>query len=291
VSGSDVIVTSGAQQAIAIAHQVVCQRGDWIAVDDETYPAALDSFRASGVAPIAQLNGAAAAYAMPAMKNPRGSRASSRERASLLASGLPILEDDAYAEVSFTADPPAPLLAAAPERVLHIGTFSKTLCPGLRVGWLVPPRALRQKALGIKHAVDLQGSTLAQAILEQYLASNDFDAHIDDITGVYAQRAERLMNELRRQLPSLRFQEPEGGFSIWAETDIEGDDTAFLGECIHRGVSVDPGREFRPTKESSPIAMRLAFASVPVRRIAEGVRRLARAIDEFGRRAVHPIAV
>src|SRR5262249_26260443 len=140
VGPDDVIVTSGAQQAIAIAAQLALERGDEVGVDAETYPAALDLFRTRGGRPRARWGGATPLfYAMPAIGNPRSRPMGPTARGALLLGALQIIEDDAYAELRFDGRTPRPLLADGRARVWHVGSFSKTLCPGLRVGWLVPP--------------------------------------------------------------------------------------------------------------------------------------------------------
>jgi 2-aminoadipate transaminase len=224
---------------------------------------------------------------MPAIGNPRGIGLDDRARAALLARAAraPIVEDDAYADLRFDGPPPRPLLADDRRHVAHVGTFSKTLCPGLRVGWLVVPRRLQRRALDAKHAFDLQANSLAQALLEDFLARADYDALLARSRRFYARRAEVLQRTVADRLPTFRFTPPEGGLTMWVETDRRGDDAAFLAAAIRHGVSVDPGRTFRADGHASPIALRLSFASEPVDRIALGVERLARAWDAYVRRS------
>ena len=284
VQADDVIVTSGAQQALAIAAQLLFRRGEAVGVDPETYPAALDLFRTRGAIPRAGLAGVNAFYAMPVIGNPRSRAMTDAARAALLGSHVAVLEDDAYAELRFDGRVPAPLLAVARDRVWHIGTFSKTLCPGLRVGWLVPPPAWRERALEIKHAADLQSSSLGQTILELFLASEDFEARLVRARHFYARRAARLHRAVRRLLPGWRTDEPEGGFALFVETDEPGDDAALLEVATAHGVSFDPGRTFRPDEAALPLALRLCFSFARSTDLDEGVRRLARAWDVYRRR-------
>jgi 2-aminoadipate transaminase len=293
VVATDVLITSGAQQAIAIALELTCRAGDRVAVDAETYPAALDLLRARRLRPVARadaLDGARAAYAMPALGNPRGLALDAAARGALLGSALPIIEDDAYADLRFDGPAPRPLLADAPGRVFHVGTLSKTLCPGLRIGWLVAPRRLRRRALVLKQGDDLQASSLAQAVVEQYLAGGadgpgtDFDARLVRLRRFYWRRAALLARALRRHLPGWRFAAPEGGFAIWAEADAVVDDVALLERALAAGVSFDPGSAFRPSSAGKPTAMRLCFSLAPATALDEGVRRLAAAWRRARRR-------
>jgi 2-aminoadipate transaminase len=299
VTADDVIVTSGAQQAIAIALQLVAPRAGRVAVDDETYPALLDLLRAQGLRPVSNLAAASCVYAMPAIANPCGHGASPARRRALLGSGAMIIEDDAYADLRFSGPPPPSLLADAPERVFHVGTLSKILCPGLRIGWLVPPPSYRARALALKQGSDLQASSLGQAIVEDYLSAAgagrrgpssragsgrlDFDARLVRLRTFYRRRAEVLAHALDRHLPSWRFAFPEGGFSIWASTEERLDEARFLEAAVLEGVSFDVGSQFRATAargaaaDERPTALRICFSFVSPTKVDEGVRRLGRA--------------
>jgi 2-aminoadipate transaminase len=282
VSSEDVIVTSGAQQALAIAAELIDVRGARIGVDPESYPGALDLFRARGAVTVANDEGASASYVVVGASNPRGLGVSPARRAALVASGRLLVVDEAYAELRFDGRVERPVVADARDRVLHVGTLSKTLCPGLRVGWLVPPPQLRAEALRIKHDIDLQAGSLAQAVLERYLATGDYDARLVRARRTYASRASRLVRALRRELPSLRFVEPEGGFAIFAESDEEDvDEARALAIATSHGVSFDPGSMFRADGSSAPFGMRLSCSQLSGEAIDEAVRRLARAFREI----------
>ncbi|WP_437813496.1 PLP-dependent aminotransferase family protein [Sorangium sp. So ce1078] len=277
VTRDDVIVTSGAQQAVSLAAQMVRGPDARIGVDAESYPGALELFRALGATVIDDGSHVDAYYLMPAVSNPRGRRLSPHGRAKVLSTLRPIIEDDAYADLCFDGAVPRPLLAEAPDRVFHVGTFSKTLCPGLRVGWLVPPRALRADVLKLKQADDLQAASLPQAILEDYLRNEDFDQRLVRLREFYARRAARMEQALRRYLPGWRFESPAGGFAIWVEPDAEPNEAFFLAAAIEHGVAFDPGSLFRANGAVTPFALRLCFSSVSRDEdLDEGVRRLAR---------------
>jgi 2-aminoadipate transaminase len=290
ITEDDVIITNGAQQAIALVVDLLCRPGDRIGVDPETYPAALELFRSRRLSPVAlgqgPPRGLRALYALPAMDNPRGHRATVDERRRLLGARLPIIEDDAYADLCFAGAPPPSLAAQLPARVYHVGTFSKTLCPGLRVGWLVPPRRQLARALRLKHDADLQSNSLAQEVVTEFLAHSDFDGRLARLRRFYRLRAQRLMAAVRRWLPGWRFQAPEGGFALW----LEGPPGTRVGElpllraAVHRGTSFDPGSLFRPGEAPEPLALRLCFSATAPRLFDEGVRRLARAFDDVARR-------
>jgi 2-aminoadipate transaminase len=283
VQADDVIITSGAQQAIAIALELTARAGDQVGVGAETYPAALESIRARGLSPVARWDGTRVRYTMPAVHNPTGRALPDVERDELLATRGAIIEDDAYAELRFDDRTPRPLLADALDRVLHVGTLSKTLSPGLRIGWLVVPRRLRERAVDLKQGSDLQASSLGQAVAEAYLLGDgdlpgvDWDARLARLRRFYRRRATLLARALRAHLPDWRFTPPEGGFAIWAQAP-EGwgaSELAFLRAAIAAGVSFDPGSTFRPDRAGRPLAARLCFSAAPVASFDLGVRRLA----------------
>lgn len=277
VQAADVIVTSGAQQAITIATQLVLRPGTSIGVDPETYPSALDAFRTFGSIPTVGTR-ARVLYRMPVVSNPRGVGMTSAQRSQALTGRRWVIEDDAYCDLRFAGPAPPPLLATARDRVLYVGTFSKTLGPGLRLGFLIVPPTLQARALRRKADDDLQANSLSQALVEDYLTHHDFEAFAKGLRHHYAQRAERLMRAVRRQLPSWSFEEPEGGFGLWIRTDRRADETRFLQRAVRAGVSFDPGTSFQCERpRGGPTCLRLCFSSVREDAIDEGTRRLARA--------------
>lgn len=277
VRAEDVIVTHGAQQAVALASRLLCEDGDAVAVDAASYPAVLDLFRTRGLRLVDDAAGARLAYRMPAVGNPSGRAADADERAAWLASGVPIIEDDAYAELRFDGTLPRPLIADAPDRVFHVGTFSKTLSPGLRVGWLVPPRAHRERLIALKQGHDLQATSLGQAIVEDVLRQGGYDDRLTRLRGFYHRRARRLATAVSRHLPKWRLRFPEGGFSLWVEADRPADEVELLERAVAAGVSFDPGSMFRAGPSDGVLRLRLCYSWAPARDLAEGARRLATA--------------
>ena len=276
VKADEILVTSGAQQAIAIAAQLLLARGDAIGVDAQTYPSALDAFRGMGLRPTTSAR-ARVLYRMPAVANPTGTGMTTQERQAALAARHHVIEDDAYADLRFQGAAPPPLLASARARVLYVGTFSKTLGPGLRVGFLIVPPRLYARAVRCKADDDLQTNGLSQAIVQEYLARHDFEAFVRGLRRHYQRRATRLTSAVRRQLPSWSFVQPEGGFGVWVQTDAHSDEDVFLRHALAQGVSFNRGSSFLCKASSGPTALRLCFSSVPEAAIDEGVRRLARA--------------
>ena len=267
-----VIITAGAQQALAIVGTLF--RGKSIAVGDATYPAAIDAFRRAG-ARVVERDGDAQ-YIVTSVANPQG--VSVDERVSR---GM-VIVDEAYAGLRFDGRLARPLIADAPDRVFHIGTFSKTIAPGLRVGWLIPPAAHHAAALDLKQAADLQTATTSQAVLARLLGELDYEALLERARTEYFQRAVALAEGLRHHAPQLAFAAPEGGFSIWVETDEQGDELALLEVALENGVMFDPGNQFR-VAPSNRIAFRLSYSHVAAEQLDEAARRVARALASWRR--------
>jgi 2-aminoadipate transaminase len=279
LTADDIIVTNGAQQGITLATELLGRPGGSAAVDAESYPSALDLFRSRKLRCISLSSASTAdfSYTMPAVANPRGGLMTPEARAALLSSKRPIIEDDAYGELTFSGPPPSPLAQSDPSNVLFVGTFSKTLCPGLRVGWLIVPERWQRRALRLKQTADLQSNSLAQAVVDDYLSRHDFGHRLVTLRRFYRRRAARLAEAISRTLPSWTFEFPAGGFGLWLKTDGAVDEAQFLATAIDEGVGFDPGSGFHSWTQEGPTSLRLCFSLASPRQFEEGVARLARA--------------
>jgi 2-aminoadipate transaminase len=174
------------------------------------------------------------------------------------------------------------LIADAPGRVWHVGTISKTVSPGLRLGWLIPPAAMHAVVLDLKHAADLQASSVSQTAFARLLECTSYDGVVANARSEYAYRAAHCAEAIARHVPLVRFAEPEGGMSLWLETDDRGDDIELLATALAYGVVFDPGSVFRPAP-STRLAMRISFSNTPAWQLEEGARRLGRALEHWRR--------
>jgi 2-aminoadipate transaminase len=291
VSAEDVLVTTGAQQALALTLEVLPEVRRSVAVAPETYPGALDLFRRAGALANDPRYGGVS-YVVSGVGNPSGTDITPTEREALLASGRFLVVDEAYAELRFDGKAARPLVADAPEHVFHVGTFSKTLCPGLRVGWLVPPTRFRQALLVAKRNADLQAPTLGQDLLERLLERLDWNEHLIHARAVYARRIELLMRAVRRHLPTFSFREPEGGFTLFVRSDDPSlDEVRVLARATALGTSFDPGSLFRRDGEHQGFAMRLSPCNVPEASLDGAVARIANAIATEQRGTRHLVAL
>lgn len=276
VDPGEIVMTNGAQEAIALTTEVL--QPPAIQVDEATYSSALELFRGRGARPVVER--APVRYLMPAVGNPRGWSMSEAERDDALEAEH-LVEDDAYADLLFAGPAPTPLLARARDRVWYVGSVSKTLSPGLRVGWLVPPPAFHEKVIEAKARADLQAGGLAQSIVEQFLSRVDFERRVTRLRGLYAARARRLCDAVERVL-GLPVRRPEGGFSLWVETDVHVSDVEALRAGLEAGVVFEPGGLFWADPERSrPLWMRLSYSSGSPRAFGEGMERLGRVLERL----------
>jgi 2-aminoadipate transaminase len=278
VDPDDVLLTHGAHDALGLALQLLDARE--VHVDDPTSNGALELLHARGITAVTG-RAAPIAYVMPSVHNPSGFTMTP-ERRKACRSAQWIIEDDTFAELTFDARADTrPLLADAPERTLLIGSFSKTVSPGLRVGWVVAPTPLRGALRQLKARQEAPGAGgLAQAIVERLMVGGELDARLTEVRAHYHARCERML-ELLPKLKGIRFGWPQGGFSVWVETESLESDERFLARALTHGVAFDAGSMFRPEPSAhATLSFRLCFSSVPLEKISEGMTRLSAALDE-----------
>jgi 2-aminoadipate transaminase len=301
VSGDDILVTTGSQQALGLVASALCDPGDTILVEDPTYLAALQTFQLAdlkaqaipsddeGPDPAALIEsakatGAKVAYLIPTFQNPTGRTLSAERRAALAeaaaTAGLWIVEDDPYSALRLEGEP-VDLLAAQPaarDRTIVIQTLSKVLSPGLRIGYLRAPAALRGPLAVAKQAADLHTSTVAQLAAERWLATHDLGEHIAGLAAHYRPRRDALLTALQEHLPAgAKLTSPEGGLFIWVELPAGHDAEAILARAIANGVAFVPGKYFY-AGEAKRETLRVSFATATPAELAEGAARLGAAI-------------
>jgi 2-aminoadipate transaminase len=299
VSADQVLVTNGSLQADAFLFDHLVKPGDAVVVERPTYDRTLLNLREKGVdvhAVTIQPDGVDTAelrkllesgirpklaHIIPNYQNPAGVTLSLEKRRELLDLAaeydFTIFEDDPYADIRFRGEPlPSMLALHRNNSVVHASSFTKTVCPGVRVGYLIgSPDLIADIA---KRATNLYISPgmVAQAIVHQFCVSGDIDRSIETVRAALGERARVLADALRTHLPEARFTEPDGGYFLWIElpTDVSADKLA--AAAVERGVAVVKGSDF--VLDGGRHALRLAFSAVTADRIEEGVRRLADAV-------------
>jgi len=302
----DILIVNGSQQGFDLIARTLLDPGDVVAIEEPTYPRAMQVFRAFGarLAPVAlgedgprpdalerviERHAPKFFYCQPSAHNPTGLTISGDGRRRLLEvcarRRVAIVEDGFDGSLYYDARPPAPLRALDRRGlVIYIGTFSKILFPGLRLGWLVAPRPLLERLEAAKQLADLQTSALIQAAVYHFCERRLLERHLARIADEYRRRHRRLLESLTRRMPrDVSWTEARGGFSLLLTLPEGFDATALLARAVARGVAFTPGPAFF-VEEGGERAMRLAFSAVPAARIDEGVRRLADVIRDSRRR-------
>ncbi|MFJ3171626.1 PLP-dependent aminotransferase family protein [Streptomyces roseus] len=300
----DLVVTTGSQQALTLITSTLVEPGDTVLVENPTYLAALQCFALAGarVIPVPcdgegmlpdELEEIVARerprllYSVPTFQNPTGCTLPGARRAAVAEiaarRGLWLVEDDPYGELRFEGAE-VPWLAAHPgaeDRTALLGSFSKVMAPGLRLGWLRAPQALRRAAAVAKQAADLHTSTVDQLAAAHYLRTADLDAHIATVRAAYRERRDALLAGLGAALPEgSRWNRPEGGMFVWARLPEGHDAGALLPAALSRAVAFVPGAPFH-TGAPDPRTLRLSFTTHTPAEIAEGLSRLAGAVADY----------
>ena len=309
VAADNLIVTTGSQQALDLLGKTLISPGDKVIVEGPTFLATIQCFRLYGAelisAPI-DANGVKTdklealiaehkpkfVYLIPTFGNPSGAMLSAERRKAVLEMAVKhntlIVEDDPYGDLYFGDAPPPSLLnlsATVPgsrELLVHCGSLSKVLSPGLRVGWMIAPAELLGKATMCKQFSDAHTSTFAQATAAQYLKAGRMPATLARVRKVYGERAQAMGDALRKELGNaVDFVQPQGGLFVWARLTGAGgkvaDGNVLAKRAIEKGVAFVPGTPFFCANPDHA-TFRLSFATADVEKIREGVARLGQAI-------------
>ena len=303
VDAARVIITTGSQQGLDLVAKVLIDAGSRVLVESPTYLGALQAFApmqpqfaavdcdAGGPRPEAlarAASGARFAYLLPNFQNPTGRSIDAARRADLVgaatAAGLPLVEDNPYGELWFDAPPPPPLAALDPEGVVYLGSFSKVLAPGLRLGYLVAPRALFEPLLHAKQAADLHAPSFNQRLVHEVVADGFLERHVPAIRARYRAQRDAMLAALERHFAGsgVRWNRPAGGMFLWLELPDGLDASALLAAALARGVAFVPGAPF--FVEPGAVArcsLRLSFVTADAAQIEAGICALALALAEL----------
>lgn len=303
-TADNILITSGSQQGIDLAGKAFLDEGDVIFCESPSYLGAIQAFRAYGPEfvevptdhegmDIAQLREllqttqrAKLIYVIPDFQNPTGRSWTLARRQELIKLAnefdLVIIEDNPYGELRFEGEPIPSLQSLDTEgRVLHLGTFSKTFCPGLRMGWTAADSAIIPKLVLLKQGADLQASTISQRQLDAYLETYDLGEQIVKIVEVYRKRRDTMMEALRREMPAdVRFNIPSGGLFTWLELAPELNARDLLIRCLDHNVAFVPGGSFYPNGGHEN-TLRLNYSNMTEERIIKGIARLGKVLREY----------
>jgi 2-aminoadipate transaminase len=293
VDASQVLITTGSQQGLDLLGKVLVDAGSRVAVEMPTYLGALQAFGVfepewttvpcddDGPLPdgLVSARGARMLYALPNFQNPSGRCISAPRREAIVdvarSIGLPIVEDNPYGELWYDEAPPAPLASLWPEGVVYLGSFSKVLAPGLRLGYVVAPEVLCSKLLQAKQAADLHTPGFNQRIVLEILRTDLLSRHVPAVRALYKTQRDAMAEALRQHLPEgCRWNTPRGGMFFWVELPAGTDAARLLPQAVERGVAFVPGSAFY-AGAGNPATMRLSFVTSTPEQIDRGVRLLA----------------
>ena len=309
LAADQLIVTTGSQQALDLLGKTMISPGDKVIVEGPTFLATIQCFRLYGAELIsAPVDGEGVdtvalekliaehrpkfVYVIPTFGNPTGALLSLARRKKLLELAVKyqtlMVEDDPYGDLYFNEAPPPSLLALSAQVpgsrdwLVHCGSLSKVLSPGLRVGWMIAPSELLSRSVMCKQFSDAHTSTFAQATAAHYLKAGRMPATLDNVRKVYAGRAQTMCDALRKDLGNaISFVQPQGGLFVWAHlTGANGnvkDGNTFAKMAIDQGVAFVPGAPFY-CQNPDHSTLRLSFATVGEDKILEGVARLKQAM-------------
>ena len=298
------LITTGSQQGLDLVAKVLIDTDSRVLVETPTYLGALQAFapmepQIEAVASDAEGidvddlerragsggNRARFLYVLPNFQNPTGRSMSEARRAALVdraaALGLPIVEDNPYGDLWFDTPPPLPLAARKPEGCIYLGSFSKVLAPGLRLGFIVAPRGVFPKLLQAKQAADLHSPGFNQRMVSEVIKDGFLDRHVPTIRALYKSQCHAMLESLTAEMAGLGVQwnSPDGGMFLWLRLPEGMSAVDLLPRAVDKGVAFVPGAAFYAS-EPDPRTLRLSFVTASVEQIRIGVAALAQAIRE-----------
>jgi 2-aminoadipate transaminase len=309
VDASQVLITTGSQQGLDLVAKVLIDAGSRILVETPTYLGALQAFMPMepdvvsvdsddegvliddlagkvGGTGAALHNKARFLYVLPNFQNPTGRTMTEARRAALSQKaselGLPLIEDNPYGDLWFDTPPPLPLTARNPDGCVYLGSFSKVLAPGLRLGFLVAPSALMPKLLQAKQAADLHSPGFNQRMIAEVMQGGFLDRHVPTIRALYKSQRDAMLAALSREMQGLdvSWNKPVGGMFLWARLPQGVNAVDLLPKAVDKGVAFVPGAAFY-ADHADERTMRLSFVTASVEQINTGMAALAAAIRNF----------
>ncbi len=303
-SPSNILITTGSQQALDLVGKIFIDTDSYVITESPTYLGAIQAWNAyearyltipqddNGMQVelleevlLRQKEMPRFIYALPNFHNPAGTTLPEERRRLLVEIArkydLIILEDDPYGALRYEGEDITPICAMAPERTIYLGTFSKTLVPGLRIGWIVAPEEITLRLVQAKQGADLHSSTFDQMVANDVAQRGLLKMHIKRLRKVYAERRNVMHEALEEFWPdSCSWTRPAGGLFLWARVPEGIDTTDLLRKAVERKVAYVPGVNFYPHEDGGFNAMRLNFSNAKPEQIVEGVRRLGELLKQ-----------
>ena len=302
VSPDQVLITTGSQQGLDLVGKILCDAGAPVAVETPTYLGALQAFApyepifcslhsdGEGVDPAALARlphdapGTRFAYLLPNYQNPTGRVMSAARRQAVVAAAraakVPLVEDNPYGDLWFDEAPPPALASLWPEGSIYLGSFSKVLTPGFRLGYVIAPPELYPKLLQAKQAADLHTPGFNQRVVYEVVRNGFLDQHVPKIRARYKANRDAMAEGLKTHLPpGCEWQKPEGGMFFWVRLPAGLDALALLPTAVEAGIAFVPGSAFY-AHAPDPRTLRLSFVTLTPSLITEGIAILGRVLRE-----------
>ncbi len=301
---NNILITNGSQQGLEFTGKLFINEGDIILCESPSYVGAINAFKAylpkfvevpmddEGMI-IEELNKALEKYprakfiyTIPDFQNPTGRTMSLDRRKKLVDTavkfGVPIIEDNPYGELRFEGERLPGIKHFDKEgAVIYLGTFSKTFCPGLRIGWIAASKEIVRKYVLIKQGADLQSNTMAQSEIATFVEMFDFEKHVGKIINVYRKRRDIMLKTMEKEFPqNIKYTIPEGGLFTWVDLPEEIDADDVFNKAIEKKVAFVPGGSFYPNGKNKN-HFRLNYATMNEKQIVEGITRLGKVLKEL----------
>lgn len=300
----NILITSGSQQGLSLTGDVFLNEGDIVICESPTYFGAINAFKKylpkiidvktekDGIdlneleKVLSREKNVKLIYVIPDFQNPTGNSWSIEKRKKIvdlsLKYNVPIVEDNPYIELRFSGEKlPTIKHFDTDGNVIYLGSYSKTFCPGLRIGWINAQKDILNKYIIMKQGADLQTNTLAQRQLFEFLNSYDFDSHINNIKNVYKKRHDLMIKMINDYFPKdCKYSIPNGGFFIWVELPENIDGKKLLSTSIENNVAFISGSSFYPNGQVNNY-IRLSYSTMQEDKITEGMRRLGKIIKNW----------
>lgn len=304
ISADNILITTGSQQVLDFTGKIFINDGDIVLCESPSYLGAINAFKAYspkfmevdtddyGIVPealekiLATHKNVKFLYAIPDFQNPMGTTWTLERRQAVVEIcnkyDLPIIEDNPYGDLIYDGET-LPSLMSLDKKGLtcFLGTFSKSFCPGLRIGWVAAHGQIIQNYITVKQSADLHTSTLDQRIIEAFMEKHDFDAHIMNLRALYRKRRDVILAAMDEYFPKgIKYTRPTGGLFLWVTMPEGINSRDVFMKCIAKNVAFVPGDAFFPATQQFN-CMRINYSNMPEERIIEGIKRMAEVLKEF----------
>jgi 2-aminoadipate transaminase len=298
----NILIVNGSQQALDLVGKVFLDTGDTVLTDRPSYLGAIQAWsayeaqyvtvplddegtRVDLIEDILKRERVKFIYSLPNFHNPAGVTLSLERRRQLVdvaaRYGVFIIEDDPYGELRFEGEDITPIAVMHKENTIYLSTFSKTLAPGIRLGWIVAPSKIISKLVQAKQGADLHTSTFVQMVVNDICQRGFLRQHVKRIRDTYRERCAGMLSAMEKYFPEgVRWTRPQGGLFMWVRLPEGADCMELLDAAVEEKVAFIPGTAFYPDGNSGHNTLRLTFATASPEMIQEGIRRLGKAIEK-----------